>query len=363
MSSLQFRRLRGLTLTALLAAPASLVAQAATVRGRVTSDAGAPLVGVTVSITGLGVGSTTGADGQYTFTVPGTRVSGQSAVLNARRVGFLPQNASITLTPGTIEHDFVMAVTAQQLDQVIVTGAGTSQVRERVGSVINSVDSSMITREAQPQNILSSLTATAPNVRVSTQSGEPGGSAFVIIRGATSVTGTNQPLIVVDNQPIDNTTLSTNGGNGSTVTQNRAADLNPNDIESVQILKGAAASAIYGARAANGVILITTKKGSSGPTKLFAHVDADLRQRDQDGAAPDGLRPGERRSGRRVHYARLQRHEPLMGTAARRRARRCSTTARRSTRRGSPATTRSASPAATAARRSTSRAASPISWA
>src|SRR5262249_44709204 len=82
-----------------------------------------------------------------------------------------------------------------------------------------------------------------------------------------SATGTNQPLIVVDNQPIDNTTLSTNGGDGSTVTQNRAADLNPNDVESVQILKGAAASAIYGARAANGVILITTKKGTNGPTR------------------------------------------------------------------------------------------------
>jgi len=267
MQSLQFRFRRTLFLPVLLAIPGSLVAQAATVRGHVTSEAGTPLIGVTVSIAGIGVGSTTGNDGQYTFTVPGTRVSGQSVTLSARRVGFAPQSAPITLSPGTIQHDFVMVPTAQQLDQVIVTGAGTSQVRERVGSVINSVDSSLITREAQPQNILSSLTATAPNVRVSTQSGEPGGSAFVIIRGATSVTGTNQPLIVVDNQPIDNTTLSTSGGNGSTVTQNRAADLNPNDVESVQILKGAAASAIYGARAANGVILITTKKGSNGPTR------------------------------------------------------------------------------------------------
>ncbi len=267
MSSMQFRWLRTLTLPALLALPASLAAQSATVQGRVTSDAGAPIVGVTVSIQGIGAGSTTGDDGQYRFTVPATRVAGQSAILNARRVGFLPQSAPITVSAGTIQHDFVMAPTAQQLDQVIVTGAGTSQVRERVGSVINSVDSSMITRATQPQNVLSALTATTPNVRVSTQSGEPGGSAFVIIRGATSVTGTNQPLIVVDNQPIDNTTLSTNGGDGSTVTQNRAADLNPNDVESVQILKGAAASAIYGARAANGVILITTKKGASGPTR------------------------------------------------------------------------------------------------
>jgi TonB-linked SusC/RagA family outer membrane protein len=267
MRSLQFgwRRLR--FAPALLAVPASLFAQTATITGHVTTDGGTPLVGVTVSLPGLGVGSATRDDGQYTFTVPASRITGQVATLNARRVGYAPQSASITLAAGTITHDFVLTAAVRQLDEVIVTGAGTSQVRERVGSTINSVDSSLIARQSQPQNIISSLAATAPNVRVNTQSGEPGASAFVIIRGATSVTGTNQPLIVVDNQPIDNTTLSTNGGNGSTVTQNRAADLNPNDIESVQILKGAAASAIYGARAANGVILITTKKGANGPTR------------------------------------------------------------------------------------------------
>ena len=99
------------------------------------------------------------------------------------------------------------------------------------------------------------------------------------------MTGTNQPLFVVDNQPIDNSTISTNGGDGSTVTQNRAADINPNDVESIQILKGAAAAAIYGARAANGVILITTKRGANGPTRYsftstqtFDNVDQDVRR-------------------------------------------------------------------------------------
>src|SRR4051812_3368558 len=252
---------------ALFARVGILAAQGATVTGHVTNAAGQPLPGVTVSITGMGVGSITRDDGLYTFTVPAARVTGQAVTLIARRVGYAPQNAQITLAAGTITHDFVMTVAAQQLEQVIVTGAGTSQVRERVGSTINTVDSSTILRQAQPQNIISSLSATAPNVRVNTQSGEPGASAFVIIRGATSVTGTNQPLIVVDNQPIDNSTLATNGGNQSTVTQNRAADINPNDVENIQVLKGAAASAIYGARAANGVILITTKKGTGGATR------------------------------------------------------------------------------------------------
>jgi TonB-linked SusC/RagA family outer membrane protein len=258
---------RLLVLAACSVLPARAMAQGATVTGTVTGEGGTPLVGVTVSITGMGLGSQTGPDGRYSFTVPASRISGQAATLNARRVGYRPQNVPITLTAGTITHDFAMVTTPLQLEQVIVTGAGTEQVRERIGSSIASVDTGQIIRAAQPQNIISALSATTPNVRVNTQSGEPGGSAFVIIRGATSVTGTNQPLIVVDNQPIDNSTISTNGGDGSTVTQNRAADINPNDVESVQVLKGAAASAIYGARAANGVILITTKRGNNGPTR------------------------------------------------------------------------------------------------
>ena len=227
------------------------------------------------------------------------------------------KNAAITLSAGTITHDFVMAAAARQLDQVIVTGAGTSQVRERVGSVINTVDSSLITRETQPQNIISSLAATAPNVRVSTQSGEPGASAFVIIRGATSVTGTNQPLIVVDNQPIDNTTLSTNGGDGSTVTQNRAADINPNDVESVQILKGAAASAIYGARAANGVILITTKKGTNGPTRYAITSTQTFDNVIKTAPLQTDFGQGSGGKCRRLHDAGLQRDEPDLGARAR----------------------------------------------
>lgn len=267
MLSPRYRWLTCLTAAALVALPAGLTAQGVTITGHVTGEGGAPLPGATISIAGMGLGTMTRDDGAYSFTVPAARATGQAATLNVRRVGYAPQNAPITLVAGTITRDFTMTATALQLDQVIVTGAGTAQVRERVGSVINTVDSTALTRAMQPQNVISSLSATAPGVKVNTQSGEPGASAFVLIRGATSVTGTNQPLIVVDNQPIDNSTISTNGGNQSTVTQNRAADINPNDVESIQILKGAAAASIYGARAANGVILITTKHGKAGATR------------------------------------------------------------------------------------------------
>jgi TonB-linked SusC/RagA family outer membrane protein len=275
--------------------PRALTAQATTVTGRVITDAGAPLGDATVSIPALAVGARTADDGRYSFTVPAARATGQSVSLIARRVGFTPVTVTITLNPGTITHDFTLVQSALQLSQVVVTGAGTSQTREALGSTINTVDSSLIIRHATPQNIVSALAGTAPNVRVRTQAGDPGSSAYIQIRGATSVTGTNQPLFVVDNQPIDNSTISTNGGDGSTVTQNRAADINPNDIESVQILKGAAASAIYGARAANGVILITTKRGTGGPTRYtlsstetFDHVDRTMPLQMDYGQGSDG---------------------------------------------------------------------------
>jgi TonB-linked SusC/RagA family outer membrane protein len=160
---------------------------------------------------------------------------------------------------------------------VLVTGAGTSTTRERLTTTINSVDSSALTRAANPQNVVSALAAQAPNVEVRTQSGEPGSSASIKIRGAASLSGTNQPLFVVDGQPIDNQTFSTQsiangsgtaaGADASTVAPNRASDINPADIESIQILKSSAAAAIYGARAANGVVLITTKSGTPGATR------------------------------------------------------------------------------------------------
>ena len=260
-------RIPVLVLVIVAAAMPQLVAAQATITGRVTTESGTGLSDVTVSLPALSVGARTDDSGHYSFTVPAANVTGQVAAIVARRVGYAPASAQITLTAGATTRDFTMTQSALQLGEVIVTGAGTSQTRARIGSTINTVDSSLILRAATPQNIVTALTATAPNVRVRTQAGDPGSSAYIIIRGATSVTGTNQPLFVIDNQPIDNSTISTNGGNQSTVTQNRAADINPNDIASIEILKGAAASAIYGARAANGVILITTKRGQNGPTR------------------------------------------------------------------------------------------------
>jgi len=240
----------------------------ATISGTVTSEAGVPLPSVNVLLPGLNYGTQTDDAGHYSFTVPASRANGQTANLVARVIGYTARTVPVTLAAGqNIAQDFVLVVNPLRLGDVLVTGAGTTSTRERLGSVINSVDSGLIRRSNNPQNLVSALAATAPNVEVRTQSGDPGASASIKIRGNASLTGTNQPLFVVDGQPIDNQTISTNGGDQSTVSANRAADINPSDIESVEILKGAAAASIYGARAANGVILVTTKRGRSGPTR------------------------------------------------------------------------------------------------
>ena len=163
---------------------------------------------------------------------------------------------------------------------MVVTGAGTATETEKLGNVRNNVSSDAIQRAGEA-NMVQALAGKAPNVTVVQQSGDPGAGSYINIRGTSSILGSNQPLFVVDGVPIDNSTFSTSNFNGpddaggtlaqvgeteGTVATNRAADINPNDIESVEILKGPAASAIYGARAAAGVVLITTKSGRSGPT-------------------------------------------------------------------------------------------------
>lgn len=245
----------------LVAAPAAVHAQGpATITGRVTNEAGTPVNGVSVYLEGLKLGSVTDEAGRYTIVVPAARVTNAPATLTARLIGFRPLSRTVTLASGTSSVDFALTATPVTLSEVVVTGAGLTSTREASGSVTNTVKSEAIARSNEP-NVVSALAAKAPNVYVSSQSGEPGASSYISIRGAKTITGSGQPLFVVDGVPIDNSTNSTTGYLGGTAASNRASDINPNDIESVEILKGAAAGAIYGSRAGQGVVLITTKSG------------------------------------------------------------------------------------------------------
>ncbi len=252
-------------------ASSGVAQQPVTVTGHVKSEEGAPLAGATVSIPSLRVSTTSRPDGSYGLLVPADQ-EGQPATLMVRAIGFKPQTAEITISPGGVVQDFGLAANPLQLGEIVVTGAGTVSEVEKLGSVRNSVDSSLINRSNET-NIVTALSAKAPNVEVTSTSGDPGASTSIRIRGANTLGSTGEPLFVVDGVPIDNSTVTTTtfdgtgfGGQQGTASSNRASDLNPADIESVEILKGAAAGSLYGARAGQGVILITTKRGHAGPT-------------------------------------------------------------------------------------------------
>ena len=263
---------RILVALAVVCLPAAALAQApATISGTVTREDGSPLPGATVAIPSLGLGATTRPDGRYTVLVPANRAQGQTVALSVRAIGYKPETRDVTLS-GDQSFDFALAPNPLQLGELVVTGAGTETAVEKLGNVRNNVDSSLIVRSNET-NLVSALAAKAPNVEVISTAGDPGASSSIRIRGANTLGGTGDPLFVVDGMPIDNSTTPTSqfdgtgfAGQQGTSASNRAIDINPDDIESVEILKGAASGSIYGARAGQGVVLITTKKGRPGAT-------------------------------------------------------------------------------------------------
>ncbi|MEO7964176.1 MAG: SusC/RagA family TonB-linked outer membrane protein [Gemmatimonadaceae bacterium] len=240
--------------------------QAATITGRVTGENQNPIANASVFIGALGLGVQTGSDGRYSLTIPAARVT-PSAILAVRAIGYKQATATVTLSGGNVSKDFVIETNPLRLGEVVVTGAGTTSTAEKLGNTVNSVKGSEVQRSNE-SNIVNALAAKAPGVEVTSQAGDPGSSSSIIIRGLKTIQGNGQPLFVVDGSPIDNSTnFTADDISAGTSSANRASDLNPNDIESIEVLKGASAAAIYGARAANGVILITTKSGRAGITR------------------------------------------------------------------------------------------------
>ncbi|HEU6452935.1 MAG TPA: SusC/RagA family TonB-linked outer membrane protein [Gemmatimonadaceae bacterium] len=250
-----------------LLAPNARAQQEAVLTGHVTGEGGAPLPNASVFIEQTREGTLTGTDGAYRLVVPAARATGQQVTLSVRLIGYRQASDTLALTPGSHTHDFTLVANPLRLGEIVVTGQGLTTTREKLGNVINTVDSSAIARSNE-SNVVNAIAAKAPNVEVTSQAGDPGASSYIRIRGPKTISGTGQPLFVVDGVPIDNSTLNTEGSTTQgTVSPNRASDINPDNIASIDILKGAAAAAIYGARAGQGVVLITTKKGQSGPTR------------------------------------------------------------------------------------------------
>src|SRR5215467_1323791 len=238
--------------------PAVALAQGTNISGRVTSDAQLPLASVSVSIPSLGVGAYTDAQGHYAFTVPGTRVAGQQATLIARRIGFTAKSTPVTLSGASITQDFALTATPTELTGVVVTALGIEKEKSQLGTAVQQVSNADLSA-SKAQNVVDQIEGKVSGVQI-TGSGTPGGSSFITIRGANSITGDNEPLYVVDGIPVAHRDRGADamGGFdfGSTIN-----DINADDIETLTVLKGPNAAALYGSRAANGVVLITTKSG------------------------------------------------------------------------------------------------------
>ena len=231
-------------LALLLASPRTAEAQDAVIRGTITSDRGEPVVGANVLIEELRMGVLTNAQGQYTVLVPGARVRGQQVVVRVRAIGFKPNSKAVTLTSGEQVLDLVLNYDVNLLEAIVVTGTQEATAAVMVPFTVSRVDASQLPVPAS--NPLTQLQGKVPGANIVSASGRPGAQPSVLLRGPTSINASGRgqdPLYIVDGVMI-------NSG---------LPDLNPQDIENVEVVKGAAGASLYGARAGNGVINITTK--------------------------------------------------------------------------------------------------------
>ena len=224
-----------------------------TVTGKVTDEKGNPLGNVSVLVRGTTTGTTTKADGTYSLDIPA----------NAKALVFSSVDMSpVELAVGTGgQVNATLKAEDKTMSEVVVTAFGIKKDKKTLGYGVTQVSAEELTR-SHTTNITNSLAAKVPGVRVN-GSGGSFTSSSILIRGFTTFTGSNQPLFVVDGIPIDNSGGGSPLQNGPS-TSSRAIDINQEDIESMSVLKGASAAVLYGSRAANGVILITTKKGKAG---------------------------------------------------------------------------------------------------
>ena len=232
------------------------------ITGKVTDEStGSPLIGATVLNVGTTKGTTTDFDGLYTID------ASEGARLVFSYIGY--KSVEIVLNnQNTL--DVALAEDDEQLSEVVVTALGMKKEKKALTYAVQTLQSNAIVESQQP-NIVNSLQGKVAGVMINNSSGAPGAASVIMIRGGTSLSGNNQPLFIVDGIPIDNS-APIGGGVGLSAqnvnSSNRGIDLNPEDIESITVLKGPAAAVLYGLRASEGAIIITTKRGQAGSFKI-----------------------------------------------------------------------------------------------
>ncbi len=233
-------------------------AQGATViSGKVVNEAGAAIEAASITIDGTTFGTMTKVDGTYSLTVPAGRTG--PAQMTARRIGFKYATQPVTLSGGAVKVDFSMVSHPMQLSGVTVTALGILAEKTTIGTSQQTLSAEDITR-TQANSIVGTMSGKVSGVTIN-QSGNMGGSTRIVIRGAGSILGENQPLFIVDGIPVSNAGFSTASAGGGRDYGTAISDLNPDDIASMTVLKGPNAAALYGSRAANGAVVITTKTG------------------------------------------------------------------------------------------------------
>jgi TonB-linked SusC/RagA family outer membrane protein len=241
------------------AKPSTKEAPKKNVAGTVTDETGTGLPGVSILIKGTQRGTSTNADGKYTLDIPDEELT--TAILSFSFVGYTTQDVPVG---GKSDISIQLAPEAKALNEVVVTALGISKEKKALAYAVTEVKGSEFT-QARENNVANALTGKIAGVNATGMSTGPGGSSRIIIRGNGSLSGNNQPLYVINGMPMDNSVPGggnmSNGEGNNTDRGDGIGGINPDDIESISVLKGGPAAALYGARASNGVILITTKKG------------------------------------------------------------------------------------------------------
>ncbi|MDR2138894.1 MAG: SusC/RagA family TonB-linked outer membrane protein [Tannerella sp.] len=242
------------------------------VAGVVSDSSGEPLPGVSVWLRGSSTGVVTDSNGAYLIMVPG-----ENAVLEYAFLGYATREAVVG---NRTVVNIVLTESVEQIEEVVVTALGIKRAEKALGYSVAQLNESAVTN-AKSVNMVNSLSGKVAGVNIRATSPDPGSTVLINIRGQRSLTGDNQPLIVVDGIPVNNSINNIagqiNGSNRQVVDYgNPVADINPDDIASISVLKGAAAAALYGSRAANGVILITSKSGTGAKKGLGISLNSSL---------------------------------------------------------------------------------------
>ena len=242
-------------------------AQSISVKGSVTDQTGEPIVGATVRVMGAGNGTVTNLDGNYSLSCA------KNATLEFSYIGYATQQEAVN---GRTVINVVLQDESTALNEVVVTAMGIKKDQKALGYAVSSVNAEDLVKTGAP-NFATAMYGKAAGVRISAAPGGNVSAVSINVRGFSSITGTTQPLIVLDGMPIHNGETNNDGYWGNQrIRSNGLVDINPEDIENISILKGAAASALYGSEAANGVVMITTKSGHGGNQGIGLDFNATL---------------------------------------------------------------------------------------